>query len=64
MEENKVATDSSAPNVPEVTRLSGEQAEERTAREPMTKHTDSSRSTDSGVCGNAQTSAPEIRRSK
>jgi hypothetical protein len=33
MEENKVATDSSAPNSPEVTRLSGEQAEERTARE-------------------------------
>jgi hypothetical protein len=30
--------------------MSGEQAEERT----MTKHTDSSRSTDSGVSGNAQ----------
>jgi hypothetical protein len=41
--------------------MSGEQAEERTAREQISKHTDSSRSTDSGVSGNAQTGAREIR---
>jgi hypothetical protein len=41
--------------------MSGEQAEERTAREHMTKHTGQSRSTDSGVSGNAQTSELEIR---